>query len=689
VALSDPTLLDQKVLASNAAALASNAITPASNTLLVVVIKTSNDTTAELNMTTTLANVGAWTIVAKYSGGAPQGTIAIAYAVVTGSPGTGTITANWTTLSNSNLMHVMSLTGFEATPVVQSKLGTPATVSASSYSLTLDRLPIATSCVIGALVWGATPGDITPGANFTEVADQSSTTIRVESEYDRTNATTTVDWSVGASNTGRRVGIAIEVASGTAQAISRTVSDNFGLSDTVSATPAPVVADSEDFTDTIAASLAATITDSEGFTDTVSVAPGIVLTDSEGFTDGHITPRFRSISATATGTGGLSGLPITINVPGDIGNGAVQAGDMMVAFISSSVGTSDTNGPAGWNLLGKFPNWSGSGGFVWIFTRPVVGAEPANYTWAQDSGLFGTPPQGFIIAYSNVDAVDALGAIGTGNSTTPTAPTATVVDNAAVIYLGTAFAGGWGPPAGYTARSNSTQTVYGADLIASPAGPTGPVVGSLAPAAIWGAVLLSLKGTAAGLIASLGVTLADNEGLTDVVTPTLGAFITDSEGFTDTVAADLGVPITDTGGFTDSISVEPGVVLSDQFGLTDLIAATLAAFITDREGFTDELAATLALTITDSEGFTDTVSVELGPLLADTVNFTDTVVADIAQTITDLFGLTDNLTDTIGTGYPGCAVISFDAPSTTISFDAPTGSVSFDAPSATVTIEDC
>lgn len=215
MSLSTPALLTTATVATGSAtSLTSASVSPSSDALLIAIIKTTGDRSGSLALSsTTLANVGSWTTVTPtYSGNADAGTLMIAYAQITGSPGSGTVTASWTSGSNA-VMFLVEVTGHNTSaPVTQSKIGSASTTG-TTYSLTLDASPASTSAVIAGLAHRSITG-ITPGASFTELGDTTpsgSGNQRAQSQYDLTSATTTVDWST-LTDGNARLGMAIEVA---------------------------------------------------------------------------------------------------------------------------------------------------------------------------------------------------------------------------------------------------------------------------------------------------------------------------------------------------------------------------------------------------------------------------------------------------------------------------------------------
>ena len=132
----------------------------------------------------------------------------LAWALVTGAPGTGTVTVSWAGAGSNSAIQVIEITGHNTTaPVAQSKVGTG---SNPFTSLSLTSTPASTSTVIGALA-AQTTNAPTAGSLFTSLqVDTMTTTRRLATEYDAASAGTTVDWGNTSGGTG--IGAAIEIA---------------------------------------------------------------------------------------------------------------------------------------------------------------------------------------------------------------------------------------------------------------------------------------------------------------------------------------------------------------------------------------------------------------------------------------------------------------------------------------------
>lgn len=202
--LSDLALLDTASSTSKTATIVSPTVTPASDCLLVAFVSRSSSG-GTFSISTTLANVGSWTEITLVVGVVRM---SIFYAVVTGSPGSGTITITATTnLSADWRLTVCETTGHDTTaPVPQNNTGGG---TATTLSILLPAAPAAGSMTVG-FVTDINGTDVTPGAGFAELQDVIVGGNRTEIEYDNTSPGDTIDWST--LNTTNNAGIAIEVA---------------------------------------------------------------------------------------------------------------------------------------------------------------------------------------------------------------------------------------------------------------------------------------------------------------------------------------------------------------------------------------------------------------------------------------------------------------------------------------------
>lgn len=214
MALSTPALLATGTLATNGTSVVSASSSPSDNALLVVAVSTiSSSTPGTFAISTTLSNVGTWTQITVVSAlnATRQIRTSIFYAQVTGDPGTGTVTATFTTAARGAIAVHEVASGYNTTtPIRQSNSNTGTT---STLAVTLSSSPLSDSTTLGAVGGHDNSDGTTPGANFTELADVTagaSEHLGMETEYDATSPTTTVDWS--ALGTSNNAGIGVEIA---------------------------------------------------------------------------------------------------------------------------------------------------------------------------------------------------------------------------------------------------------------------------------------------------------------------------------------------------------------------------------------------------------------------------------------------------------------------------------------------
>jgi hypothetical protein len=189
VALQAPTLLDS-ALYSPTNTCTSASISPAANSLLIITCVTGAAAGTFGFSSTTLTGIQSMGMIQQSSGNERVGVL---WAKLGSSPGTGTVTINGfgTPGTTRAAMHVMEVVG--AQRIRQTQIGT---TTSANPSITLPYTPLPSSLVIGAIgLYGVT---IPPGANFTELSE-SNANRALQTQYDLTNATSTVDWSLGAS----------------------------------------------------------------------------------------------------------------------------------------------------------------------------------------------------------------------------------------------------------------------------------------------------------------------------------------------------------------------------------------------------------------------------------------------------------------------------------------------------------
>jgi len=199
VVVNTPTILDA-ALYTPTNTCTSGSISPSANSMLVVACSGNNVAGTLVFQSTTLSNVGSWSYTTQVAAGNTK--IRIAWANITGSPGTGTVTFNGfgTPGATRAVMHVIEVSN--GATVAQSQTGTQ---TSTTPSITLSSTPDVNSVVIAAIshVSAAT----TPGASFTELAENNGNR-GMQSQYDAGSATTTVNWT--SSSTDHNM-VAIEV----------------------------------------------------------------------------------------------------------------------------------------------------------------------------------------------------------------------------------------------------------------------------------------------------------------------------------------------------------------------------------------------------------------------------------------------------------------------------------------------
>lgn len=180
MALSNPTMATATSVQSSTGgitSLASGSITPTAGCLLFVCGGVDQDAagTETVTIGTTLANVGTWTVFQQPLPVPANGTTGFfAYARVTGSPGTGTVTANFTLQTDAAVLMPGWVTGHNTTtPIAQSIVSGGGT--GSTATATLGSTPATSNMVLGVVVRQTgtnAAATMTPGAGFTEAAQQ-------------------------------------------------------------------------------------------------------------------------------------------------------------------------------------------------------------------------------------------------------------------------------------------------------------------------------------------------------------------------------------------------------------------------------------------------------------------------------------------------------------------------------------
>lgn len=217
MSISTPSLLDSEANADSVTSIVTDTIAPTANALLIAVLANiRTDTFTHDSMATTLSGVTFTKQDEVISNTQYYNRISIWTAQCGASPGTGTVTGNWSDAANRNCLAVYEVTGHDtASPVTQTKTNSGV---GTSLSITLDSSPDSSACVFGAvMVQTIAAATVTAGTNYTEITEFNSTGSPDnvnEAEYDLTPTSTTVDWtfSDGDSNARDRAGVAIEIA---------------------------------------------------------------------------------------------------------------------------------------------------------------------------------------------------------------------------------------------------------------------------------------------------------------------------------------------------------------------------------------------------------------------------------------------------------------------------------------------
>lgn len=204
-----PTVSLLDTLSADATALTcvSGTITPSDNALLVVVVRRQSGGTP--TMTTSLSNVGSWTVSSVVT--ASAGTMFLAYARVTGDPGSGTVTATYGSTRAGRLMltHEVLGSGTPGTPVI-------GTASTTGTTFSVDVGTPAANALVFAAVTSEGNSAITPAAPWNELGEAApATTRRAQSQWaEGVDVSDGVaDWT-GMVDTTARNGIVVEIPAG-------------------------------------------------------------------------------------------------------------------------------------------------------------------------------------------------------------------------------------------------------------------------------------------------------------------------------------------------------------------------------------------------------------------------------------------------------------------------------------------
>ena len=194
MALSTPATLTTGNSTATEQSVATASIAPTPGALIVVcfAIRSAVDLTG-VNITDDFAGgIGAWTTTSHtYNNSGIRITVIVAYALAGASPGSGTITAGWGVDSGNKGWVISEITGTDpSTPVRQIQSNSGAN---STLTVTLDSMPKEDSVVMGLIASRDT--SITAGASFAELAEDGTTGIHAQIEYDTTPTSQTVNWS--------------------------------------------------------------------------------------------------------------------------------------------------------------------------------------------------------------------------------------------------------------------------------------------------------------------------------------------------------------------------------------------------------------------------------------------------------------------------------------------------------------
>lgn len=216
MAISTPTVLNQRGETTTATTIASASVSPAANALLIVVAGGTHNAGSTQPVAITDALSGGsltWTDVEHTINNVlNSANVAIAWAICGATPGSGVITATWFLAHARRSLFVIEVaSGFHmTTPVAQSKVN--GQTGGTTLTITLDSTPAAGSLIIGGVEHRQSAvTTATPGTGFTGFTQQNAGTgTGLHVQYDLENADTTVDWT-DLSNVAA-AGAAIEIA---------------------------------------------------------------------------------------------------------------------------------------------------------------------------------------------------------------------------------------------------------------------------------------------------------------------------------------------------------------------------------------------------------------------------------------------------------------------------------------------
>ncbi len=215
MAISTPTKMNTLSQTTTAAAITSASISPAANSLLIVVVggQHSAGTAFPCTITDSLSG-GALTWV-DYESLADESSSSmnvIGWAKCGASPGSGAITATFNlSISRRQLVVIEVASGYNTTtPIAQNAINNA--LSGSTLVVTLGATPATTSLVIAGIYHrGTSPPTATFEAAFTSLDDTAGgTNGRMQVVYDQTGADNNINWA----NTGTvsNAGVMVEIS---------------------------------------------------------------------------------------------------------------------------------------------------------------------------------------------------------------------------------------------------------------------------------------------------------------------------------------------------------------------------------------------------------------------------------------------------------------------------------------------
>lgn len=207
------SLMDSATASSGGASATSSSLSPGANALLLVA-GTAAHSISDLSVssvTDTLTGTGSWTIRQRQSSLSSRFVTWWAWAVAGASPGSGTITVNFSPASLRYAVAWMEcVNGFDS--------GSPETQfddDAGTGDISISLATPATQAMCIGAFGSRNDGDgITPGSGFSEIVDIDSggmsTQARLQAEYDNSSPDGVVD--VSGMGTLNNLGVALEIA---------------------------------------------------------------------------------------------------------------------------------------------------------------------------------------------------------------------------------------------------------------------------------------------------------------------------------------------------------------------------------------------------------------------------------------------------------------------------------------------